>query len=198
MNDRAGSPSGSRRALWLLVLLFFAPLLLSFWLYYGSSWRPAGRTNHGELIQPPRRLPSIAPPAAGASASAAPVFADLWSLVYVGDGGCDAECRGVLYLMRQTHASLGRLGARVQQVFLASSHCCDHAFLGREHPTLRVIDASDPGAAGLLEAFGRDRLGESIFIVDPLGNLMMRYDTHQGPKGLQQDLKKLLELSHVG
>jgi len=198
MNDRAGSQPGGRRALWLLVLLFFAPLLLSFWLYYGSSWRPAGRTNHGELIEPPRHLPAMVPPAAGPAVAGATVFAQQWSLVYVGDGACDTQCRAVLYLMRQTHASLGRLGARVQQVFLASSRCCDQAFLGREHPTLRVIDASGPAAAELLDAFGRDRPGEAIFIVDPLGNLMMRYDTRQGPKGLQQDLKKLLELSHVG
>jgi hypothetical protein len=198
MNDRAGSPRTSRRLLWLLVLLFFAPLLVSFWLYYGSSWRPAGRTNHGELIEPPRQLPAIAPAPAGASVPATSVFTRQWSLVYVGDGGCNAACREVLHLMRQTHASLGRLGARVQLVFLVSSRCCDQAFLAREHPTLLVIDASGPAAAGLVNAFGHDRLMDRIFIVDPLGNLMMRYDTGLGPKGLQQDLKKLLELSHIG
>jgi hypothetical protein len=39
---------------------------------------------------------------------------------------------------------------------------------------------------------------QSLFIVDPLGNLMMRYDVRQNPKGLLQDLKKLLSLSHIG
>ena len=40
--------------------------------------------------------------------------------------------------------------------------------------------------------------GGTIFIVDPLGNLMMRYDVRQDPKGLREDLKNLLELSHIG
>jgi hypothetical protein len=185
MRERGGSPATSRRALWLLALLFFAPLLLSFWLYYDSSWRPAGRTNHGELIEPPRPLPAT-------------VFRQRWSLVYVGDGGCDAGCRQVLHTMRQTHASMGRLGARLQQVFLVNAGCCDHAYLAREHPELRVIDASSPESAGLLGNFPADRLRESLFIVDPLGNLMMRYDTRLDPRGLRQDLTKLLELSHVG
>jgi hypothetical protein len=185
MKAGVGPTATSRRALWLLMLLFFAPLLLSFWLYYGSSWRPAGRTNHGELIEPPRPLPAT-------------VFREQWSLVYVGDGGCDAGCREVLHTMRQTHASMGRLGARLQQVFLVNAGCCDQAYLAREHPELRVIDASGPESAGLLGNFPRDRLGESVFIVDPLGNLMMRYDTRLDPRGLRQDLKKLLELSHVG
>ena len=198
MNERGGSPATSRRALWLLALLFFAPLLLSFWLYYVSSWRPAGRTNHGELIEPPRPLPAIAAAPAGGSTPAATVFREQWSLVYVGDGGCDAGCRQVLHTMRQTHASLGRLGARLQQVFLVNAGCCDQAYLAREHPELRVIDASGPESAGLLGNFPRDRLGESLFIVDPLGNLMMRYDTRLDPRGHRQDLKKLLELSHVG
>lgn len=196
MSGRSGTLTG-RRALWLLVLLFFAPLLVSFWLYYGSGWRPSGRTSHGELIEPPRQLLALASGAARAPAAAA-LFRDHWSLVYVGNGGCDAACRQVLYLMRQTHAALGRLAPRVQRVFLASADCCDRAFLAREHPALRVIDASDAGAAPLLAAFGDDGRDRAIFIVDPLGNLMMRYDTQLGPRGLLQDLKRLLELSHIG
>ena len=186
MSTGVGDPLGQRRTLWLLVLLFFAPLLVSFWLYYGSSWRPAGHTNHGELIEPPRPLPDIA------------AFARTWSLVYVGSGACDSDCRDALQLMRQTHAALGQLATRVQQVFLASSDCCDREFLARQPAGLRLIDVGGPDEATLLAAFPRERREHGIFIVDPLGNLMMRYDTRQDPKGLLQDLKKLLELSHIG
>lgn len=197
MSGRRGSPLAGRRTLGLLVLLFFAPLLVSFWLYYGSAWRPSGRTNHGELIEPPRQLPPLASDAANAPTAVA-LFRDRWSLVYVGDGGCDAACRETLYVMRQTHAALGRLGPRVQQIFLANTGCCDRSFLAREHPALRVIDASGAGAAALLAALGHEQRTRAIFIVDPLGNLVMRYDTQLGPRGLLQDLKKLLELSHIG
>lgn len=196
MTTAPAAPPRSRRQFWLLVLVFFAPLLTAFWLYYGSPWRPSGHTNHGELIEPARPLPERALP--GEAARARRPFDDRWSLVYVGDGRCDADCRQALLVMRQTHAALGRLQPRVQQVLLATADCCDQGFLDREHPGLRLIDASGPADAALLAAFPRERLQRGIFIVDPLGNLMMRYDTGLDPRGLLQDLKKLLQLSHIG
>jgi hypothetical protein len=180
----------------LLVLLFFAPLLGAFWLYYGSPWRPAGRTNLGELIEPARHLP--APAAPGTDATARTRLEGQWSLVYVGDGRCDADCRAALLMMRQTHAALGRLQPRVQQVLLATAGCCDREFLAAEHPTLRLIDGGGPADAALVAAFAHKHPQRGIFIVDPLGNLMMRYDTGLDPRGLLQDLKRLLELSHIG
>jgi hypothetical protein len=194
MSAAAQPARGSLRQLWLLVALFFAPLLGAFWLYYGTGWRPAGHTNHGELFEPPRHLPAPAahdgqPPAA---------FAGHWSLVYVGDGACEADCRAALHMMRQTHAALGRLAPRVQEILLAGPGCCDREYLGREHPALRPLDASGPEDAALLAAFPAARLRHGIFIVDPLGNLIMSYDSGQDPRGLLQDLKKLLELSHIG
>ena len=196
MTTAPATPARSRRQLWLLVLAFFAPLAAAFWMYYGSPWRPSGHTNHGELIEPARPLPARGLP--GDDAGTRRPFVDKWSLVYVGDGRCDADCRQALLVMRQTHAALGRLQPRVQQVLLATAGCCDRDRLVREYPGLRLIDASGPADAALLAAFPRERLQRGIYIVDPLGNLMMRYDTALDPRGLLQDLKKLLQLSHIG
>jgi len=82
---------------------------------------------------------------------------------------------------------------RVQRVFLAEAPCCDAAYLAREQPGLIVM----PAATTLLSSFPPPHAG-SVFIVDPDGNLMMRYDAAADPKGLREDLKKLLELSHIG
>ena len=112
----------SRLTLLLLMALFFGPLLLSFLMYYRWHWRPAGQTNHGRLIEPPRPLPAL---------DAAAVLHDKWSLVYVGAGDCDDACRFALYFIRQTHLGLGHLMPRVQQVFLVTERCCDRAFLQR-------------------------------------------------------------------
>jgi cytochrome oxidase Cu insertion factor (SCO1/SenC/PrrC family) len=200
----------------LLMLLFFAPLLLAFLIYYGSGWRPAGRTNHGVLILPARSLPQVALPqvalpqfavpgtAASASApdgeapAAASVFSGKWSLVYIGRGDCDAECRNTLYFMRQTHFGLANLIPRVQRVFLVTADCCDREFLAREQPKLITLNAQGSAGAALLALFPGERRAASIFVVDPRGNLMMRYDAHEDPKGLRDDLKKLLALSHIG
>ncbi|HEX2789932.1 MAG TPA: hypothetical protein VHN17_05845 [Steroidobacteraceae bacterium] len=204
-----------RGVLLLLLLLFFAPLLLAFVLYYGSGWRPTGRTNHGQLIEPARTLPltvlpqvALAPAAApGAAPSAAPggdapaaadVLTGKWSLVYAGRGDCDADCRDTLYFMRQTHFGLANLMPRVQRVFLVTAGCCDRDYLAREQPDLITLNADGAAGAALLALFPPERRASGIFVVDPRGNLMMRYDAHDDPKGLRNDLKKLLALSHIG
>ena len=188
------------RTVLLLAGLFMLPLLLSFWLYYGWHWRPEGMTNHGELIQPLRPLPQLAlRDAAGVTQSH--IFQGHWTLVYVGDGGCDVDCRTTLIFMRQTRLSLNNEMTRVQRVFLATAHCCDRAYLAAVHPGLSALDASQADAQPLLAQFsaagpaGRSR---ELYIVDPLGNLMMRYDARLPPQGLLEDLKRLLQLSHIG
>jgi hypothetical protein len=183
--------------LWLL-LLFLAPLGFSFWLYYGSSWRPASTTNNGELITPARPLPQPALGTAAGDAAPDKWLEGKWSLLVIGNGNCDETCRQTLVYARQTWLGLGRLSSRVQRVFLASGDCCDRDYLAREQEGLLALDASGPAAATLLAGFPPENRERMIFIVDPLGNLMMRYDSRQDPKGLRSDLKKLLDLSHIG
>ena len=207
MSTPAVATRPKRGVLLLLLLLFFAPLLLAFVLYYGSHWRPNGRTNHGVLIEPARTLPLIALPQVALAPGAAPggdalaaadVLTGKWSLVYANSGDCNADCRGTLYFMRQTHLGLANLIPRVQRVFLVTAGCCDRDYLAREQPGLITLNADGAAGAVLLEQFPSERRSSSIFVVDPRGNLMLRYDAHDDPKGLRNDLKKLLALSHIG
>jgi hypothetical protein len=176
----------SRRTLLGLLLLFAAPLGIAFWLYYASSWRPASHTNHGQLIAPLVPVPGTE-------------FRGKWSLVVIGAGesGCDAACRGALVYARQTWLSLGKLTPRVQRVLLAGEGCCDTLYLQREQAGLLALRPAATGGAALRQRFPAPQ-EHTLFIVDPLGNLMMRYDVREDPSGPREDLKKLLELSHIG
>ena len=185
------------RTVFALAGLFLVPLLLSFWLYYGLHWSPPGTVNHGALIVPPRPLPELTLADAG-GAPARRIFSGKWSLVYVGDGACDANCHATLVFMRQTRLSLNNEMTRVQRVFLVTGACCDRAYLATEHPGLRVFDASPAAAQPLLALFEPGGRAQGLYVVDPLGNLMMRYDAQQPPKGLLEDLKRLLQLSQIG
>jgi hypothetical protein len=169
-----------------LAALFLLPLALAFFTYYGTSWRPAGSVSHGVLITPPRRLPLAA------------VFRGHWTLVYVGDGGCDPQCRQALTVMRQTRLGLNTDMMRVARVFLATGNCCARDYLAAQHPGLQLLDATDAAVAALPREFPGAQRDYRVYIVDPLGNLMMSYDARQNPHGLLEDLKKLLRLSHIG
>lgn len=184
------------RTLALLAGLFLLPLALAFCTYYGSSWRPARHVNHGELITPARALPALALPRVSGGAPLAP-FHGKWSLVYIGSGACDAACHESLYLMRQTRLALNTDMARVARVFLVTGECCALGFLSGEHAGLVLLDAGAPSAAALLRQFPEPR-AHTLFVVDPLGNLMMSYDARSNPRGLLEDLQTLLRLSQIG
>lgn len=201
------------RTLAALAGLFLLPLMLAFYTYYATGWRPAAHTNHGILITPVRALPSVSLPRVsleragsdvpGAASTPAPtpvaaVFHRRWSLVYVGSGECNPACRDTLTLMRQTRLSLGTDMTRVERVFLVTGECCNRELLGREHPGLVVMDASGVAGERLLQEFPAADRSHTLFIVDPLGNLMMSYDARSDPRGLRDDLKKLLRLSQIG
>jgi len=195
------------RTLAALTSLFLLPLVMAFVIYYGTGWRPSAHVNHGRLIDPPRPLPAVTLPrvgvdspggaAPGAAQATAGALRSRWSLVYVGAGECDTACRQALYVMRQTRLGLNNDMTRVERVFLVSGACCDRTFLAREHPGLQVLDASAPAAQPLLAQFPAER-AHTLFVVDPLGNLMLDYDARGDPHGLLEDLKKLLRLSHIG
>jgi len=204
------TPAQSRRALLGLAALFFAPLGLAFLVYYGSGghWRPPGHVNHGTLIEPvrptpPLRLPELLParvPAAAAndpgSLTAPDFLAHRWTLLYEGPGACGAACRRALHETRQVRLALNRDMSRVQRVFLATDPCCELEALRREHPDLIVVRAD--AAAGPLRALLPGADSDRVYVIDPLGNLMMWYSPAAGPKDMLSDLKRLLGVSHVG
>jgi hypothetical protein len=194
--DDAGLRARNLRTLGLLAGLFLLPLAVAFYMYYGTAWRPAAHVNHGTLIAPLRPLPAVALPQVPPGA-AITTFHGQWTLVYIGSGDCDDACRDSLYLMRQTRAALNTDMSRVARVFLITGQCCALGFLTREHPGLVLIDASGAAAAPLLQRFPPQR-AHTLFVVDPLGNLMMSYDATSNPRGLLEDLQKLLRLSQIG
>jgi cytochrome oxidase Cu insertion factor (SCO1/SenC/PrrC family) len=186
-----------RRILLTLAAIFLLPVAVAFTLYYGKLWRPAGSASQGELITPARPIDVTGLRSMDGRPVDATTLTGKWSLVYIGDGRCDAACRQALVFARQSRLALNNEMSRVQRVFLATANCCDTAYLSREHVGLETFDASAPEAQALLAQFPADR-AHSLYIVDPLGNLMMRHDSGQTTKGLLSDLKKLLKLSHIG
>jgi cytochrome oxidase Cu insertion factor (SCO1/SenC/PrrC family) len=203
MNSTPPEVTCGRRTLLLIAALFLLPLAAAFWMYYsGSQVRPAAATQRGDLIDPARPLPDVTPNIVSGAGTGAALLRDQWSMVYVGDGRCDERCRQALYLMRQTRIALNKDAGRVRRVFLVTANCCDRAWLDAEHPDIVVARADDAKGRQLLAAFPSYGAGPSqagrIWLVDPLGNLLLSYAPGSPDKALLEDLKRLLKLSHIG
>ena len=189
--------SRGRRQLLIVAAVFLVPVAIAFALYYGQIWRPAGNANKGELIVPARPLEVAGLKNVDGTPADAAAFQGKWSLIYIGDGACDPACRDALVFARQSRLALNNEMTRVQRIFLSTGNCCATDYFKTEHEGLIVLDASAPEAQALLAQFPAER-ANSLFIVDPLGNLMMRHDASHTSKDLLTDLKKLLKLSHIG
>lgn len=202
--EDAAAIARGRRQLLLIAALFFVPLVLAFLLYYGPGWRPSGGTNKGDLLTPAIPLPPVALRRPEGTLADADVLRHKWTIAYLGDGACDERCRQALQLSRQSRIALNKDMDRVQRVFLVTGHCCNSAFLAAEHPDLVVLLLADDAASQALlakipafEGVEPARAGR-LYLIDPLGNLVLSYPAQAPDKALLTDVQKLLRLSHIG
>jgi len=177
----------------LIALVFLGPLVLSFVLYYFvDDWRPVGSTENGILL-----TPVLLPDGPLLPVDSSPRFRDKWTLVAVGYGQCDDICQKMLYESRQIRRSLGKEMSRVQRIFIINRMLPALDSLQSEHPDLIIVTELSDSAAGFLDAAGNSNPGD-IYLVDPIGNLMMRFPTSTGMKGIKEDLVHLLKASRIG
>jgi len=202
MTDSPSPSKPSRRTFVWVLLAFFAPLLAAFVLYYGIGWHPGGMNNKGDLISPVVSLPDVALQKADGGTLDARWMQGKWTLVYAGDGTCDQACRDSLRTTLNVRQILGKDSLRVQRAFLFGGSCCDQSYFSAQHPDLVLARIDDTIGKSLLKLFPQDEgaplQARRIYIIDPLGNLMMRYKSDVDGRDIYADLKKLLSLSHIG
>jgi hypothetical protein len=197
--EQAAQPP-TRMGRWkmLFILLVCAsPVIASYLTYYVI--RPEGRRNFGELINPQRPLPDLQARALDGQPVALRSLKDQWLLVSVGGGDCAAACQQNLYFQRQLRESLGREKDRLDRVWLISD---DAPVADALQPALdgaTVLRVPPEQLAAWLVPTAGQALQAHLFVVDPLGNLMMRF-----PPGLdlataakaKKDLERLLRASN--
>ncbi len=185
--------NSGRWKLVLLAIIFFGPLAAAFGLYYGNIWKPTGSAVHGVLLLPPLQLPTT-PLLSG---SDGPRFQDAWSLLVIAPGSCGQECQTALLESRQVRKALGSERDRVQRIWLVSAGNANPRFLTEQHPLLSVVPANEPRLTEVLQIIGDSQPGE-VLVVDPLGNLMMRFPPGTSMRAMHTDLAKLLKVSRIG
>ena len=184
----------SRRMLLLVAGVCIAPFVASWALYL--FWQPSGRINYGELIE------NVTLPAGNLvlSGSVKPFdFAQLrgrWVFVTVDSGACDDYCRKKLWKMRQVRMTQGKYLERIERVWLLSDTQSVAPVVMKEYEGTWVAAAQ--GNAVLKSLPFRDAQRDAIYLVDPLGNVVLRYPKDADPSRMKKDLERLLKVSRIG
>ena len=180
----------------IILLVCASPVIASYLTYYVI--RPEGRRNFGELIEPVRPIPAIEARTLEGAVQPLQALKDQWLLVAVAGGACEATCQQNLYFQRQMRESLGREKERLDRVWLVS----DDAPVAPElRPALEgatVLRVPAAQLAAWLPAGPGQQLQDHLFVVDPLGQLMMRFPARldlQGAGKAKRDLERLLRAS---
>ena len=183
----------------LLLLVCAAPVIASYFTYFVI--RPGARNNYSALVSPQRPLPpELVLSTLDGQRIAAPSLKGQWLLIVVGNGGCDTTCEHNLVLQRQLYETLAREKGRVDKLWLITDEQPVRPEVLRgitvengERPLVARVPAA--ALQAWLEPEPGHKLGQHLYVVDPLGNWMMRAPVDPDPKRLKADLDKLLRAS---
>jgi hypothetical protein len=175
------SKSSPRLQLAVIVLLAAGSLAGAYALFEsargGGLW---ATTNQGAFVEPPLTARELDV----RSADGRPLESGVWWLWIVPDGPCAAQCRRALHQLRQLHVLLNRDAGRVRRALLAGGP--EASDIAATYPRLALL-------SGNLE-----RLEPGVYVVDPIGNLVLRYALSDAGKPVLDDLKRLLKVSQIG
>lgn len=185
------APKRKNTSLWLIVALCTAPVAASYLLYF--FWAPAHTVNYGDLVAP-RQLPDTGLVLADGVPFRLSQLKGKWALVSVDSGSCDQHCEDKLLFMRQLRLTQGKNTDRVERVWLITDAAAPRAELASRYEGTWFVRA-----AGLAASFpAKDAVSDHIYVVDPLGNVMMRFPRNPDPRLMIKDLTRLLKASQIG
>ena len=198
----------TRRAARLKLIAIFAlfaiPLILAtvYLQIVRSTHIPLGATARGQLIEPAVPLTEFGLHQQD-RAFTLDTVRGMWTLLYMPAVECLDACRLKLYEMRQVRLALNHRMDRVQRAVLVdSADVLDEALLA-EHQGLMVATGTADEVASLSSQVraaesGMDPLADAIYLIDPFGNLMLRFPPDLPPNSMLKDLKHLLKVSRIG
>lgn len=178
----------------LVAAVCLAPFVGSFALYY--FWQPSGRINYGELMEGVM-LPTgaFAPRGTEKPFDFAQVRGR-WVFITVDSGACDDYCQKKLWKIRQVRLTQGKYPERIERVWLLSDTHDVAAMVKKEYEGTWIAAAQGNAILKLLPY--RDAQRDHIYLVDPLGNVVLRYPKDADPSLMKKDLTRLLRVSRIG
>ena len=181
-----------KRKLLALMALLLAPVVISFALHY-SDYRP-GTINYGELIDMEDFEGSGINQVDNTIFSANDIHGK-WTMLTIDSGSCNEYCEQKLYKMRQVRLVQNKDMHRVERLWLIDDNVTIDSRLLEEYKGTLFVNAKDSDLLESLKPVDTQRL--YMYLVDPIGNVMMRFPENADPSEMVEDLKRLLHVSQL-
>ncbi len=191
--------SRSKAGRWKMIavlLVCASPVIASYFTYYVV--RPEGRRNFGELLTPQRPLPAITTTDLNGKSGELKALKNQWLLISVASAACDTACQQRLFFQRQLLESLGKEKMRADWVWLLTDAAAVDPKLKPALTEATVLRVPTDELSKWLPAATNQRMEDHLYLVDPLGNLMMRFPANMDAAGAtraKRDLDRLLRAS---
>ncbi|MBV6274028.1 hypothetical protein KVP09_14075 [Alcaligenaceae bacterium CGII-47] len=200
------APQRSRKPLFALVAVSLAPVVFAFLAYYFPSLglRPEGTSNYGQILDPQRPMPDAAQLAlvdAQGKAFDLHSMKGQWLLISADQAACPEACVRKLFILRNTHASQGKEVERLNRIWFVTDKAPIAAVVDEAYRGTIALRADPAQLAQWLvpgQADAQAELEKGMWIVDPLGNLMMVFPENAEPERVRSDVRTLLKNSHIG
>ena len=198
--DKPQVPKKNPYTLWFVVASFVLPVVAAYALFF-SGYTPPAYTNKGELIQPVIDIEALG---LVDDNNAVPSRDDLtihkWQMVYFAGASCDQECNDALYKIRQVNRAVGKNAYRLRRLIVHLDKP-DAAFLDlieKEFPDARRLYGEPQKILAAMQTLDPELNADDIYLVDPIGNIMMRFTRDMPGKWIIHDLNKLFKVSQIG
>lgn len=180
----------------LVLLLCASPVIASYITYYFI--RPEGRRNFGELIDPQKPVPNLSATTLDGRSVNLQTLKGQWLLVSISGGACDTSCQNHLYLQRQVRETLGKEKDRLDWVWFVSDAAPVPDVLRPALKDATVLRLPAEQLSTWMQATKGKQLADHMYVIDPMGNWMMRFapgfDAESAVKA-KKDLERLLKAS---
>jgi cytochrome oxidase Cu insertion factor (SCO1/SenC/PrrC family) len=186
-----------RWKLFAVIAVCAAPLIASYLTYYVI--KPQGRTNYGTLVDPRAYpMPALNVTTLDGKPIALEAYKGKWMMVQVNDADCQEPCRKRLHDMRQLRLAQGKDMDRIERIWLITDDKPLETIVMREYDGTQMLRVKPDALKAWLPVEQGTTAADHIYIIDPLGNLMMRFPKDADPNKIKKDLSKLLKASRIG
>lgn len=176
-----------------MLVLLFSPVVISYTLFF-MGYRP-GSVNYGDLVEIEKLTGS-----AGVTQDTNKILRmrDLhgkWIMLTIDSGNCDEACQLKLYYMRQVRTMQNKEMNRIERLWLIDDNVRVDPELFKNYEGTLFVNAQ--GSELLEQIPTRESQRKHIYLIDPMGNLMMRFPEKLEPRKMSDDIKRLLQVSQM-